>query len=333
MDPEDKTSTEPAAQPDQDSGMVEVHDASIEDLDSAIANAQAEEANADPAPEVVTDDSSTPNSELPDGEVDPAAGQPADQSTIATQGADPSKPQPTAEELQAAQAENARLKNERDQKELFIQHRGNELGKLKSDYAATKRQLADARAQLANGIQDRWQENPAQANIDQKRIDEIDNQLEAVENQEGKAERIVEAQTFFLRNVDTNKVTLDDMSKMLADDGVPEQYISQFKANPWEFTTPEALVQMGKRALERKDLVQADSDRRTLAKHVLYLNNQIAQLKQRPGQVMKQVQKSLNAGPSVTAQSTVSPKAARDLDPTRMSVKELDAALAQATRH
>lgn len=334
MEEEQQTQTDAAAQPDQDSGMVEIHSASIEDLDAALASAQAEEAQADPDPVEV--DQSSQSTEQPDGQVDPQADvNPADKSTVATPGADPSKPQrqPTAEEFQAATAENERLKREGLQKESYIQQRGNELGVLKGQLASTERQLTDARAQLANGLKDRWVEDPQQASLDQKRIDEIDGQLEGVRRQGEVAETIVEAQTFFLRNVDTNQVTLNDIAQVLVDDGVTEDYVGKFKANPWTFTTPEALVQMGKRALDRKQFVQADSDRRVLAKHIMNLNSQIATLQKRPGQVMKQVQRNLNASPSVSAQSTVSPKVARDLDPTKMSIKELDAALAQATRH
>lgn len=329
--------TDAAEQPDSDSGMVEIHSASIEDLDAALASAQAEEAEvvANPDP-VETSETPTSTPEQPNGQVDPQAGaDPASQSTVATQGADTSKPQRqmTAEEVQAVNAENERLRKEGLQKESYIQQRGNELGVLKGQLASSERQLTDARAQLANGLKDRWVEDPQQASLDQKRIDEIDQQLEGVRQQGEVAETIVEAQTFFLRNVDTNQVTLNDIAQVLVDDGVTEEYVGKFKANPWLFTTPEALVQMGKRALDRKSFVQADSDRRVLAKHIMNLNAQIASLQKRPGQVMKQVQRNLNASPSVSAQSTVSPKTARDLDPTRMSIAELDAALAQATRH
>lgn len=334
MDEDQQLETDAAAQPDQDSGMVEIHSASIEDLDAALASAQAEEAQADPDP--VDSDQTSQTTEQPNGQVDPQAGtDPASQSTVAPQGADASRPQrqPTAEELQAVNAENERLRKEGLQKESYIQQRGNELGVIRGQLANTERQLTDVRAQLANGLKDRWVEDPQQASLDQKRIEEIDGQLEGVRLQGQQAETIVEAQTFFLRNVDTNQVTLNDIAQILVDDGVPEEYVGKFKANPWVFTTPEALVQMGKRAMDRKQFVQADSDRRILAKHIMHLNTQVAQLQKRPGQVMKQVQRNLNASPSVSAQSTVSPKTARDLDPTKMSIKELDAALAQATRH
>lgn len=310
-----------AVTPEQE--MVDVHDAAIEDLDAALANAKAQET------EPATDDSasdSTQQSEKPTEQ--PESKDPG----VAAQGADASKPAKTytQEEIQAILAENERQKKTVNQKELYIQARGNELGKIRQDYALIKQQLSQARAQLANGLEDRFAENPVQASNDRDRIKEIDAQIEGLDSQEERAAKIVEAQTFFLRHVDTDNVSLDEVADVLKSDGVDERYVAQFKANPWEFTTPEALVQMGKRALDRKNFVTADADRRLLAKHVLHLNAEIEKLKARPGQVISSIQKSLNRAPNVNAASAASPKTSRDVDPTRMTTAELDAALKAA---
>lgn len=331
MDPVIPEDNEQAgANPDE--SLVEIHEASIDDLDAALANAQAEEKGEAPA---------SPDSEAtPDGEAQPDAanvtpGQPVSKDAgVAIPGASPAQAA-TQNDAQGLQAENERLKKQGDQKELFIQHRGNELGKLKADYAETRRQLAAAKAQLENGLQDRFAEDPVQASNDRDKIKEISQQLDGLDGQEERAVRIVEAQTFFLRNVDTEKVGLEDVVAVLKADGIDDRYIAEFKANPWEWTAPEALVQIGKRAMDRKEFLTADSDRRILAKHVLAQNEEIKRLKTRPGQVMNQVQKNLNQGPNVTAASSAS-KGGNSLDPTAiplMSDKELDSALQNAMRH
>lgn len=319
---------------------VDVHQASIEDLDAALANAKAVE---DPGQGdgAVPAQPETPPSEQPqqpEGQPNPEA--PASGEGVAAPGADPSKPAESAkrtytpEEIQGIVAENGRLKQGVNQKELFIQHRSTELGQVRSKLAETKRQLAEARARLSTGLEDRWRDEPVQAHKDQAQIQEIDNQITALDGQEERATKIVEAQTFFLRHVDTDKVSLDDVAEVLRADGIGEQYVAQFKANPFEWTTPEALVQFGKRAMDKKAFVEADKDRRVLAKHVLRLNDELAKAKARPGQVITQVQKHLNASPSVTAANgSSSPRKPVDLDPTRMTTQELDRALAQAMRH
>lgn len=319
------------AQSETNDGMVDVHDAKIEDLDAALANAQAQENLEDPQ-EAPTPAAAEPVTEA--ASQAPEVQEPK-QSIVAAEGADASKPaEPakayTQEEIQAIVAENERQKKQVNQKELFIQQRSTELGQLRSQLAATRTQLEAARAELAKGLEDKFSENPVQAINDRDRIKEIDSQIEGLEGREEKAQRIVESQTFFLRHVDVDKVTMDDVAEVLKADGVDDRFVSHFKANPWEFTTPEALVQMGKRAMDRKELSVADKDRRILANHVLHLNAEIAKLKAKPGQVMQQVQRNLNRPPPMTSASSASPKSAQNLDPTRMSTAELDAALKAA---
>lgn len=327
IDPE-KVETEAA--PVVDDGMVDIHEATIEDLDAALENAQAEEQNVS-----VADGNTTPEAPAPQTPEQP---QTPGQTDVAAQGAEPSKPARTytQEEIQGILADNARQRQEVDKKELFIQHRGNELGQLRAQLTQSRQQLAAVKAQLTNGLEDRFAENPVQASNDRDRIKEIDQELQGIDLKEDRAQRIVEAQTFFVRHVDTEKVGIDDIAEVLKSDGVDDRFVAQFKANPWEFTTSEALVQMGKRAMDRKNYLGADSDRRLLAKHVIYLNGELDKLKGRPAQVMKQVQQNLNRPPGVTAASAVSPKGGREISLAavpQMSDAELNSALEHATRH
>lgn len=308
-----------------DDGLVDVHDADTASLDAALANAIAQEESPAEGPE-------------------PEAAEPVVKQQAATVPAtkkvDPSKPaQPaerrdyTPEEVQAITAENKRLKEQGDQKELFIQRRGTELGALRQQLAARETELKTLRQQLENGLEDQSRENPLQAMKDQKKIEQIDSELEGLNKTGSRAQNIVEAQTFYLRNVDTEKVSFDDIAEMLKSDGVDEQYVAAFKANPWEWTTPEALVQMGKRTEERRLYIEADDNRRVLAKYVMHLKAENEKLRGKPRQVLAQVQKHLNKPQAMTAAQSASPKTVRDLDPTKMSTQELDLALKQATRH
>lgn len=337
MAPQKNTSASSEQAPEQNQEMVDIHEATVEDIDAALASAQEQE-------EVETVNTE-PVKEEGELDTDPAVQQPKPTESqqpaqrqdtgVATQGASAAKPAPTQEEIQAILAENERLKKEGNQKELFIQRRNNELGDLRKQLTDRRTQLAQARDQLANGLEDRFAENPVQASNDRDQIKALNDQLEILDQQETRATRITEAQTFFLRQVDTDQVSVDDVAEVLRSDGLQDNFVNQFKANPWEFTTPEALVQMGKRAMDRKNFIQADSDRRTLANYVISLEKQIEGLKKRPGQVMQNVQRHLNASPVVTSASSASAKKSIDLDPTRMSLAEIDAALkaAQSQTH
>jgi hypothetical protein len=335
LDPKENGTQEQEVQGESDN-MVELHEASIQDIDAELqrqteAESVAVESEAPP----VEPDSEEPNTKpVAQSEGEPEKALPQE----ARAGADPSKPERhyTPDEIQGIIAENKRLKDEGNQKELFIQKRGTELGMLRKENDRLKAERIAERARLVEGLDDKFAENPTQALADRDRIKNIDQDILAIDQHSAEAEQIVEAQTFFLRNVDTEKVSIDDMSEMLKDDGVPEDYIAAFKGNPWKFTTPEALVQMGKRAMERKEFKSADSDRRILAAHILKQNEEIARLKGRPAQVIQNVQKRLNAAPPVTSASAKAPTRANVFDDTtiaKMSEADLNAALQHATRH
>lgn len=336
MDPENQeTIDEQTGAEDQSTDMVEIHQASIDDLDEALASAQAQEQDAPPVEDSAASDEEAPqsdNAQQPNGQAD-SPESPGEEG-IATQGSNASKPEKkvyTQEEVQALIDENQRNKQKGDQKELFIQHRSNELGTVRRELAAARNQLATIRKGLADGLGDRYHEDPVKANEDRDKIKDIDAEIAALNEKEAQAIRIVESQTLFLRHVDTHKVSVDDVAEVLRGEGVPENHIAAFKESPWTFTTPEALVQMGKRAMDRVEFKQADDDRRVLAKHVLYLNEEIKKLKGKPGQVLRQVQKHLNQPRSITPASSSNPKTVRDLDPTRMTTAQLDEALKGTT--
>lgn len=343
MAPQKNSAPAPSSEqaPQQDQEMVDIHDATLEDIDAALASAQEQEAESAP---VVSDTEDAPQSEsqqtAPAAQPKPtesqqSAPQPnqgaALNAGVATQGASAAKPAPTQEEIQAILAENSRLKQEGNQKELFIQRRNTEFGELRKQLSERRTQIAQLRDQLANGLEDRFAESPVQASNDRDQIKALNDQLEVLDRQEERASRITENQTQFMQHVGTDNVTVDEVAEVLRSDGVPEQFINQFKSNPWEFTNSEALVQMGRRAIDRKQFVQADSDRRTLANYVISLEKQIEDLKKRPGQVMQNVQRHLNSSPVVTSASSSSARRPIDLDPTKMTTAEIDAALKAAS--
>lgn len=331
MTKENQQSTEQSQtnEPNQESPqpeMVELHQASREDVKAALKKAQEEETlqtNADYS-------DNTP----------PAKQQEQSQKPVKTtnvveseKGAKPATPEKnyTQEEVQGIIAENERQKKLGEQKELYIQHRGNELGNLRKELSLAKNNLTQIKNQLLTGLEDKFAESPVQAINDRDKIKEIDEQLKDLQSQEDRAQKIVESQTYFLRHVDVNKVSLDEVADVLKSDGIDERYVAQFRSNPWEFTTPEALVQMGKRAMDKKEFIQADSDRRVLAKYVMQLQSENESLKNKTGRVVNQIQKNLNQPPNITAAFPNRTKnAMENADPTRMSRQEIKDALRNA---
>ena len=315
MDDNEQLEQQPA-----DTETVEVHEATVDDLDAALKSAQDAERNSD---EVVTEQSAEPQLEQQT---------PAEQQPAPPAGAQPSTPRVYSEdEVRGLHAETERLRQEGSQKELFIQRRNTEVGQLRGQLANARQQLLNERAQREQGLEDRYQENPRQAHQDADRIKEIDQTIEQIDIREETAVRIAESQTFFLRHVDPNVATLDAIADVLRADGIPEQHINSFKSNPFNFTTPEALVQMGKRVMDRAQFTQADGDRRLLAKYAKSLEQRIQQLQGKPNQVMQQVQRHLNQAPSLNGNvPAASSRQVPDVDVTRMSTDQLDQVLRQS---
>ena len=327
-----------AAEPQQekvaaDDSLVDLYEASNDEVKDALRKAQEEESSAT----VQSDQSATDDSAVTES-TDSGSGE-LPTKEVAKVEAEPSKPNRTytEEEIQGLLAERERLKKEGNQKELFIQHRNNELGATRQQLAATRQQLAQIREQLFAGLEDKFAENPIQAINDRERIKELDQQIRGIDQKEARAVNIVEAQTLFVKHVDIDNVSIDDLSSVLKDDGFDDAIVANFKANPWEFTSPEALVQLGKRAQDKKTFQQADQDRRILARHVMALNEEIKKLKARPSQVLTSIRKNLDRMPNINAASSSSNGRRTSIDPasiphlSNQEVKEaLNAAMRQA---
>lgn len=355
MHDNDKEGQEPQSEPSADaqsdsqvpasqSDMVALQDADIEDLDAALSAAQEAEKEAQlntAQSQQQVDDTQQPGASQ-GGEAQSTTQQQnplgsQGDNTVAAPGADSASDANqgrtyTEAELQEILANNQRQSGELNQKELFINKRSNELTELRNSFTSRRSELERVKAQLLENLEDKFQEDPVAASNDRDKVKEIDAQLDSLGAQEKRAESIVEAQTLFLRHVDTEKVELKDISDVLRSEGVDERYIAQFESNPWEFTSPEALVQMGKRAMDRKEYSQAYQDRQVLAQHVLALNAEIEQLKARPNQVVSQIQSHLNAPPPMTSQGQ-GINGQVNVNVTDMSNEELDAALRSAQQH
>lgn len=301
--------------------LVEIHEAAPEDLDSYLANkdkfepevsAEPIEAKEPQEAQVNAQPEQTPRNDL--------ASVPEKQEVAVNQ-----VKQYTPEEIAAIEAENKRLLTSNEQKERFIQRRNTELGELRKKHDELRLNLLNRKKQLQEGLQEKFDSDPLSAADDRDEIKEINSNLAKIENEGKRAEQIVESQRTFFSHVDTNKVSLDDMAEVLRADGVPEDFIATMKANPWEFANSEALVQIAKRAEERKATVKMSSDLKILANHIKSLNSEISRLKGKPSQMLNNVQRHLNQSPPVTSGNGSSAEDARPMvDPTRMSTEELN---------
>ena len=319
---------------------VDLYQATDEEVRAALRSAQEAERDS-----LLPDGVGTSESVVPDAQtsspIPPDVAQPnvphGTKVGVSQGGAAPTTPrQYTDQEIQAITAENERLKIQPDKKELLIQHLSNELGTLKNNVEGHRALKKQELAQLSAQLQTKWDEDPRGAIEDRDKIKALENEIASLDEQEERATRITEARTFFMRYVDVEKVTPDDLADVMRSDGVSEQFIAGFKGNPWEAMTPGELVMLGRRAMERKEYGQVKSDNSLLAQAYLAAQEEIKKLKARPAQVMQTVQRHLNNSPVVTANNGGASRSTNALNPNdvvRLSNSELKLALQEARRN
>lgn len=312
--------TEPAStQPE----MVPLDKASNLDVKAALAAQIAKDAQEAQAPEagVSAQFDSAPEQKSVGGDSPPVA----DASKPAQPGAQ--RPR-TQEEVRALVAENERGKAERQAKELFIQRRNTELGNLRTENAKRRKQFEDLRNQLMQGLNAKFQEDPAGAISDGEKIKELDGHLGNLNSSEQYAAQEVEAQSLFVSHIDTQKVGPEDLFAVLKHDGVDEKFISHFRSNFWSTMDPSALLQLGKRAEDHKNL-------RLLARHIQGQDEKIARLEGRASGVVRNIKRNLSQPAQVTAHSPAATATAHNLNPAaipNLSRDELKRALNAAQR-
>ena len=307
----------------EDENMVDVHEASIADLDAVLESAKTQEAEAPTVEEGATTEEVS-ESPQPEAEVE--------QSTVAPKGANPaiSAKTYTQEEVQRIVADNARLQEEGQQRELFVKRRSTELGALRAENARLIQERQQIRERLAQGLQDKLAEDPLAAIEDRDAIKELDKQIAEIQDKDKRAVNYVEAERDFLNNVNIDEVSLDDLAEVLRAEGVPESSLAQFRKSPFGFMPNEALIRLGKHAMDRKQLSVASSDRSLLAKEVLRLTEENKRLKAKPGQVIGNLQRNLNRAPPMTSATSTTARRPGNVDVTQMSTAELDSALANS---
>jgi hypothetical protein len=321
-------STEPAAEPQGQPETVPLEKATHDEVKNALQEAMAQEALGDSEPESEPDpsgdvsDANTPKDPQPSGKEPVAEPTPAG-AKPPTQTAAPATQQP----VQGTQADEERRKQIGQKRELFFREQTNWYNSVKTQNQNARTFLENRKAQLSQGLEELWQSDVRTATARDKEIADIDQKLDGLTQTDQRVLDIYESRVFFAQRVDP-EITIDDLAGILKLDETPEQYVAQFRNNPWEFTTPEALVQIGRRAMERKISEERLQDNRILVGYIEQLKKENAALKARPAQMVKRVQQHLNNPSPVTGAGNASNKAPVDLDPTKLDRKSLKEGIA-----
>lgn len=320
---EEVVTTGSEANVDNTEETVELHQSTREDRQEFLAKAAVEEGfvpgEAPPAP--------TPTPEVKPQTTQQNTGAENTQDTVTPA----AKPQVTEEEYQRAIAENEQLKTKAKERELFLQRRNSEFGELKKQHRTQASQLIEFKKQLEAGFEEKYHHSPAEALEDRDKVKRIDEALGDLSIESQRLERVYQGEQAFMRHVG-NDVGLDDLVEVFKSDGMGEDFLSKFKADPFGFSSPDALVQLGKRAIERKALTQKDADLGVMVRYAKGLKTQLESLQAGKGSVVKQIQANLNRTPPMTAANGSSSQEATPYkEPHMMSRAERQEYLRKAT--
>lgn len=256
----------------QSTEMTTIDDASMEDLESFIANDKSLEVGESESEE----SESTP---------EPEDKQPAERSDKKEDKKDDSKE--LAAKLSALEEENAKLKAHNKNVELWNNRQSTEIGEL-------RKQLKEAIQKKSEGLQEKFLEDPVAASKQLDAIKQHEQELQALDSQEAVLQHIQRTYQVVTQHIPENELNVEAMAKSLEADGLDKSFIQTFMQNPYAQAHGETIIQLNKRAVAESRLQEAVGV-------IQQLVAENEKLKKRTGSVLSNVEKASRQTPSVTA--------------------------------
>lgn len=216
----------------------------------------------------------------------------------------------------ALHEENEVLRERVKQQEQFIQRRNSQFGEVRKEYLKIKEGLQA-------GLAEKAQTDPAAAIEDRLKIERIDQQLEMLDAQQTEMNQVHETQKVVLGHIKPSEVPFDAMVETLKSEVSPE-WLQNFVKNPYaaKVTTADFIIQLHRRTHAETLL------RKVVAAYQRLEKSSKGAAPAKPTkaeEVLRNVEKAVRAGPSVTAASgNAASKETYDLDPSQMSDAEIE---------
>lgn len=251
---------------------VPLDQASNEDIEAFLSNYREEPDTSEDTEEVTTDKHSAP--------VAPTQEQ-----------ANKTSAEPTGlvsrKEHEQVIAKNEQLRAALEKQSLAWQRRSTEIGEL-------RRALREANEKLAQGLNDDFLENPERA-VDRKlQIKANEQHLQQLDQEEAGLNSRTQSMHTVANYVPEEEFDVSAMVNALQRDGVNPQVIQQFVQDPYSQTNGVTLVQLAKRAHAEKLLTH-------VYQYARGLEQQIQELKSKPEQVLKNIERTTQARPMTAA--------------------------------
>lgn len=308
------TDQETAGETADETAEIDPQEVSNEDLDAylkAAIEGGEEESSEDSEPE--SEEEAEQPEEEEDEELLPSKEKPV-----------PEKKDVDPEALKAQLADmDRKRKEERAQRETYIQ-------RLKGRISDLESSLVQQQKELRTRYQEQREIDPVSAIETREELQANAAELENLKYQREQLDEIDDAERIFLQHVGPGEASVEDMIEVLKQDGLPEQVIQGFRANPFAAAKGETLVQIAKRASLRKQTVQLYSIATGLHQELERAKAEISQLKKRPDQILRNVTRTAKQIPTMNGSRGGSAKRdLADLDPGKLSTAELNKMLKQ----
>lgn len=208
-----------------------------------------------------------------------------------------------------------RVAKQLDNLELLTKRRTSEIGELKRQF----REFIDTKSQ---NLDEKFLESPTQALAQARQVEMAQQKLQELEAEEQGLINQHQAQVLLAHHVGPEGIDLEAVGEVLAADGMPQEFIQTFVANPYQAALPETLIQLAKRASLQRQVKQMEE---ALSQLVPYTKKLLEERQKAPQDVLKNVQTALRQTPQVTGSAGGTGQISKkSVDFSKMSDAELE---------
>ena len=192
-----------------------------------------------------------------------------------------------------------------------------------SEFAELKKNLRAFIENKSQGLDEKFLESPTQAYAQMRQVEMAQQKLMQAEAEEEALTNASQAQALLAHHVGQDGVDFGAVAEVFREDGLPPEFIQNFMSDPYRAALPETLVQLAKRASAHKKIKSMEE---ALHRLVPFTEQLLAERRQLPDHVLRNVSSALRQGPQVngSAGGTGQVGSTRSVDPSMMSDKELE---------
>lgn len=166
-----------------------------------------------------------------------------------------------------------------------------------SELAEVKKQLKAFIEHNSQNLDEQFLESPTQAFAKARQLEMAQQKLQETEAEEQALANAQQAQVLLAHHVGPDNLDVEAIAESLVSDGMPQDFVQRFVANPFQAALPETLIQLAKRANAEKRVRQMEQ---ALQQLVPYTQRLLEERKQVPQNVLKNVSTALRQAPQVT---------------------------------